>query len=318
MLGPIKRKAKDWVEKIRRARVAAALEKKAPHVTRQQLQQDLATLGVRAGDTVFLHSSLKSLGYVEGGAAAVIQALQNSVSARGNIILPTYWLPGGTIENACQMADYQFDPRIHGTHMGRLPETFLATAGVERSLHPTHSVSAWGKDAKYLTDAHHLAPSVFGKGSPWERFYQLPQAKVLGLGISMGPVTFYHLLEDSLGDEFPVKVWNQEYQLRCIDEKNKVWTVPVRSYEKSLARFRIDHREREDLRAYFMAEFLAQGLLTQGNVGEARSWLIDAKNFYRHLDHLAAQGMTIYSTPEQLAARPIEARPAAVGRSASE
>ncbi|MEE2000425.1 AAC(3) family N-acetyltransferase [Alkalimonas sp. MEB108] len=305
MMNYIKRKLKIILKNYQRAKSAKYLKEQAPHISQQKLEQQLLSLGVAQGDTIFLHSSLKSLGYVTGGPAAVIAALQNAVGIQGNILLPAYYLPGGTIENTCKLSDYCFDLRIHGTNMGRLPETFLATKGVMRSLHPTHSVAAWGKDAKFLTEAHHKATSVFGKGSPWQRFSALPKAKVLGLGISMGPVTFYHLLEDTLGDKFPLSVWQQEHLLRCVDSEGKVWKVPVRPYDKVLTAQRIDHPSRTDLRDFIKAELSKHGQLKQGQVGAGQSWLINSQDFYQHLEKLANEGITIYSTPEQLRNRPL-------------
>ena len=57
--------------------------------TRQSLADDLRALGVVAGMTLIMHSSLKSLGWVSGGPVAVIQALMDVVTASGTIVVPT-------------------------------------------------------------------------------------------------------------------------------------------------------------------------------------------------------------------------------------
>lgn len=306
MLKPLKRAIKAGLEKLRRRRSEQQIRQAGRHVTRADLAQDLARLGIARGDTVFLHSSLKSLGYVEGGAASVIGALQDAVGAEGTLLVPTYYLPAGTVKATCELEGYVFDPRIHGTNMGRLPETFLAETATHRSVHPTHSVSAWGRHAEYLTSGHHEAPSIFGVGSPWERFVNLKGAKVLGLGVSMGPVTFYHVLEDALGEAFPEKIWEpRTYRLPCLDKTGQRWEVPVRPFARDVAARRIDYAEREDLRNYFRREFESAGLRINGQVGEAEAWFIPARTFFEHLQALAAEGITIYSTPEQLAARPL-------------
>lgn len=305
-LDGLKRQVKAGLAWLGAKRRAAALEKSAPHVTAVQLAADLHRLGVELGDTLFVHSSLRSLGFVEGGPAAVIAALQQAVGPDGTLLLPTYYLPGGTIGATCEMTDYTFDPRVHGTNMGALPTAFLGTPGVQRSIHPTHSVSALGRLAHELTDDHHRAPSVFGVGSPWQRFIEAPQAKVLGLGISMGPVTFYHLLEDTMGDSFPLPVWtDRTYTLPCRDHKGRACTVPVRPFDAELTQRRIDQKPRADLRHYFAAEFEQVGLKTNGQVGEGRSWLIPGPGFLDHLRLLASQGITIYATADELAARPV-------------
>jgi len=310
MLRPLKKMVKAVLEGARRRRNALRMRQSGQHVTRAQLARDLARLGIARGDTLFVHSSLKSLGYVEGGAAAVIGALQDAVGPEGTLLVPTYYLPAGTVKAACEMDGYVFDPTRHGTNMGRLPETFLALAA-QRSVHPTHSVSAWGRHARYLTEAHHLAPSIFGHGSPWQRLVGIDGAKVLGLGVSMGPVTFYHVVEDALGDAFPVPVWEAcTYRLPCLDAAGRRCEVPVRPFARALAARRIDHPAREDLRAYFRAEFERAGLLVNGKVGAAPAWFIPARAFFDHLQRLAAEDITIYSTPEQLAARPLAPPPA--------
>lgn len=309
MLEPLKRAVKARLEQLRRRRSEQQLRQAGRHVTRAGLAQDLARLGIARGDTVFLHSSLKSLGYVEGGAVSVIGALQDAVGPQGTLLVPTYYLPAGTVKATCELEGYMFDPRSHGTNMGRLPETFLREAATHRSLHPTHSVSAWGRHADYLTSGHHEAPSIFGAGSPWERFVGLEGAKVLGLGVSMGPVTFYHVVEDALGEAFPEPIWEpRTYRLPCLDKSGQRWEVPVRPFAPDVAARRIDYAAREDLRDYFRREFERAGLRVNGRVGEADAWFIPARGFFDHLRTLAAEGITIYSTPEQLAARPADRR----------
>lgn len=297
----LKGRIKAALQALRASRRIAQLQESQPHVDRAGLARDLRAMGVEAGDTLFVHSSLKSLGFVEGGPEAVVAALQDAVGPEGNLLLPTYYLPGGTILTTCQMTDYVFDKRIHGSNMGALPRAFLATPGVRRSIHPTHSVSALGPLAAHLTGDHHRAPSVFGPGSPWQRFAELPRGKVLGLGISMGPVTFYHLAEDTLGADFPVPVWiDREYKLPCIDDEGQACVVPVRPYDPAYSSRRIDHKSRSDLRDWFAREFEAVGLKQNAQVGQARSWLIPGPPFLAHLLELAARGITIYSSLDQL------------------
>lgn len=300
MLSAIKKPIKQVLAALHQWRRKSELEQTQPHVSKAQIAQGLRDMGVQRGDILFIHSSLKSLGYVEGGPKAVIEGLLDAVGPEGTLILPTYYMPGGSILGTCQMKDYVFDPRVHGTNMGALPEAFLQFEGVQRSIHPTHSVSAIGEQARYLTEAHHLAPSVFGKGSPWQRFHEL-NGKVLGLGISMGPVTFYHFVEDTLGDRFPIHVWLDEtFQMPCKGWQGEDFLVPVRPYKPELPPVRIDHKSRDDLRSYFWTSFSDAGLLQTGQVGQAKSWTIGAKAFFDHMDKLATQGITIYADPQKI------------------
>lgn len=304
MLKMIKEALKGVIAKIRQSRRKVEIKQTARHVTRQEITKNLWQMGIKPGDILFIHSSLKSLGFVPGGPKEVIAGLLDAVGTEGTILLPTYYMPGGTITGTCKMAGYVFDPRIHGTNMGALPEAFLSNPDVRRSIHPTHSVSAIGKHASYLTEAHHLAPSVFGKGSPWQRFHEL-NGKVLGIGVSMGPITFYHLLEDTLGKQFPVAVWEEKsYEMPCIDFEGTHFIVPVRPYTAEVTSRRIDQKERTDLRDYFRKEFENINLLQCGQVGDAVAWYIEAQSFLKHLRILSDEGITIYSTADQLLKRP--------------
>jgi aminoglycoside N3'-acetyltransferase len=57
-----------------------ALEKIKPWVRKEDIKEGLMRLGLKKGDTVGVHSSLSSLGHVEGGAEAVIAALLETVA----------------------------------------------------------------------------------------------------------------------------------------------------------------------------------------------------------------------------------------------
>ena len=58
-------------------------------VTQADIEQALKALGLRSGDDVLFHSSLKSFGVVDGGADAVIDAFLNVVTPSGTVVVPT-------------------------------------------------------------------------------------------------------------------------------------------------------------------------------------------------------------------------------------
>ena len=57
--------------------------------TKNSIMEDLRKMGVKEGMTVIVHSSLSSIGWVNGGEVAVIQALMEVVTEEGTIIMPT-------------------------------------------------------------------------------------------------------------------------------------------------------------------------------------------------------------------------------------
>jgi len=148
----------------------------------------LSMLGLGPGAIVVVHSSLKSFGQVDGGAETVIAALQETVTRRGLVIMPTHSLcligrPGAGA----------YDPATSEATTGTIPEVFRRQSGVLRSLHPTHSDAAWGDRAAELLADHECRGPV-GKDSPLHRA-ALWGGGVLFLGVGHGANTTLHLAE---------------------------------------------------------------------------------------------------------------------------
>jgi aminoglycoside 3-N-acetyltransferase len=158
----------------------------APIVTRAHVVRDLRRLGLRAGDVVELHSSLKSIGHVQGGPTTVIRAFQQVLGKRGTLLMPTFtYCHDGRGE--------AFHPDQSPSKTGLITETFRQMSDVIRSLCPVHSVAAWGRHARQFTERHPLAPTL-GVGSP---FHLAAQAggKIVLLGCNHNSNSFIHVLE---------------------------------------------------------------------------------------------------------------------------
>src|SRR5262245_41721994 len=59
-------------------------------VTVGSLAADLSRLGVRAGDTALVHTSLSALGWVCGAEQAVIEALTLALGPQGTLVMPAF------------------------------------------------------------------------------------------------------------------------------------------------------------------------------------------------------------------------------------
>jgi aminoglycoside 3-N-acetyltransferase len=126
-------------------------------LTKQELIKSFLTIGIGQGTRLVVQSSLRSLGPVEGGADTVIDALLECIGPDGLLIMPTF-----TYNNAI------FDPASTPGRTGILTEIFRGRPDTVRSLHPTYSVAAFGRDAHVVCDGHHLVPGL-GKDSPLDR-----------------------------------------------------------------------------------------------------------------------------------------------------
>lgn len=174
------------------------------------LVPELRAAGVPAGGTVIVHSALSRLGWVAGGAQAVVEALTAALGPDGTLVMPTQC--GGLSDPAqwsrppvpedwwdeIRAGTPAYDPRATPTRgMGAVPECFRACAGVRRSAHPTDSFAARGPRAAELLDPHPL-PYGVGEGSPLTRFYEAG-GHVLLLGVGHGNNTTLHLAEHRSG-----------------------------------------------------------------------------------------------------------------------
>jgi aminoglycoside N3'-acetyltransferase len=68
------------------------------------LETDLRELGLQSGDQVVVHSSFKSIGPVEGGPVAVVEALLAVLGPSGTLVLPTFTHSGTQPQQGAQCA----------------------------------------------------------------------------------------------------------------------------------------------------------------------------------------------------------------------
>lgn len=185
---------------------AEQIARVATPATVDSLAADLAALGVYPGITILVHSSLSALGWVSGGARAVVLALRAAVGPEGTLVMPTHstgltepstwqnppvpeaWWP---IIRATMPA---YDPATTPTRgMGAIPDCFRGAPDVRRSAHPQDSFAAWGRDTAFIIERHELT-SGLGEGSPLARIYDR-DGWVLLLGVEHGNNTSLHLAE---------------------------------------------------------------------------------------------------------------------------
>lgn len=106
----------------------------------------------------------------------------------------TLLMPALTYENVS--GDHRvFDSKTTPPCIGLLPTVFWKLPGVERSLHPTHSVCARGALAHRLTVGHAMDDTMVGPHSP---FMQLAVVggRLLFIGDILDKCTFMHGIED--------------------------------------------------------------------------------------------------------------------------
>lgn len=183
------------------------VKKSTEPVTSEILKKDLYKIGLRKSMIVLLHSSLSSIGWVCGGAVAVILALENILGPEGTLIMPSQstslsdpkeWknppVPKSWWDSIrSTMPPYERD-LTPASGIGVIPEVFRKQKGVLRSSHPHVSFIARGRYAKYIT-ANHSLEFGCGEKSPLKRIYDLG-GYVLLLGVKHSSNTSIHLAEN--------------------------------------------------------------------------------------------------------------------------
>lgn len=189
-----------------RLREASIIENTNHPRTRQSIATDFERLGLEKGMTVIVHSSLSSLGWVNGGAVTVIQALVDVITPLGTIVMPTHsgdysdptlWGNPPVPEDWCTIIRDTmpaFDPQITPCRgMGVIPEVFRKWPDAVRSSHPSSSFAAWGNHANYIVSNQPL-DFPMGEQSPLSHLYDL-DSSVLLLGVGFSNNTSFHLAE---------------------------------------------------------------------------------------------------------------------------
>lgn len=156
--------------------------------TKESLIKQLEQLNIDSNGTLLVHSSMKSIGPVEGGADTVLDAFTEHMRD-GLLVLPTHTWSYINADN----------PRFYVDRspscVGILPELFRSRPGVVRSLHPTHSVAALGKDAEDFTKDDHHFDTPCARGSAWGKLLDR-KGTVLLVGVDLKRNTFIHGVEE--------------------------------------------------------------------------------------------------------------------------
>lgn len=252
-----------------------------------QIMEALGELGVERGDSLFVHVSLDRMPTFTGEPFELISGLCDAVGEEGNVLMPTFPLAGPM--HAHLLSGAVFDVCDTPSRMGLVTELFRQLAGVTRSVHPTHPVAVWGKDARWLTRDHHRDDTAWGPNSPFQRLMELGGKAVL-FGTTLRSCTIAHVAESKMRDGFPLDVFTDEpFESVCRDERGDEVVVKTYPTRPGLSEFRDPN--------VFWRALKRRGILAERRVGRfapASVAVVDANGYVDFLIDQAEQGKTFY------------------------
>lgn len=232
--------------------------------TKETLFNDLKNMGLQHTDAIMVHSSMKAIGPVDGGADTVVDTFMEYFKD-GLFMTPTHTWAQMSEEYAL------FDPKEEPACVGIIPNIFRTREGVVRSLHPTHSIAAYGPKATEYVAGEENVTTPCQPGGCWSRLLDI-NAKILMLGCTHTRNTYIHAVEELL--DVPERLTEKpvDFQIKMPDGSIKAVAV---------------HRHYNKVKEHISEEYdkLAQAFYDCGaaqkvKFGDADCILCDARNVY--------------------------------------
>lgn len=249
--------------------------------TTESLMHDLEKMRIDRRGTLFVHSSFRAIGPVEGGPDAVLDALI-AYMKDGLLVLPAHtWAYIGEHNPRFSLADSK-------TCVGVLTELFRQRPGVLRSLHPTHSVCALGKDAAAFIAGNEKCDSPCHRHSPYGKLLDR-EATILFVGVDLCRNTFIHGVEE--WNDIPHRL--SEHLVPYVIElpDGTEISAPSRRHDGEWCSYH--YWKVNDL-------FIREGLMYTGHFGYADTRVTNARTTYERLSQMLQKNPELFSKNEPL------------------
>ncbi len=231
--------------------------------TREDIFAQLAAQGAPRDRVVLMHSSLRLIGRVEGGARGLLDALLEYFTAEGGL----FCVPTHTWSNLSQNITLDLsDPK---TCLGAFSDLAAADPRALRSESPTHSMAVFGDRARaerFVRDE----PTVTSGTAPNSCYGKLCEegGYVLLVGVAHDRNTYLHCVEEML--EMPNRLSDEPRITRVRLANGAVREQAIRLHSSSAAK---------DISTRFPkyeTAFRYHGGIRDGFLGSAPTQLCDA------------------------------------------
>lgn len=233
------------------------MEQMGVTVTQDMLAQGLQAIGIREGDMVYVHTSMKQIGWIEGGPKTLLEAFLQVLGEKGTLAVPTHTYSYGQ--------NPPYAPGKTPTDLGKFPETVWRDSRALRSGHASHSSAAIGANAAYLTQNHDPRHAL-GFDSPLHRLYR-SGGRILLLGVTHTANTSLHLAESMAGVPYTKLHFDDSWgkETYAVQPDGEVIGYVQHEYPGCSSAF-----DR-------IAPLLSPEACTKGKIGAADAMLLDAR-----------------------------------------
>lgn len=246
--------------------------------TKKDIFDSLEAMGARRDRIVLMHTALRSVGEVEGGAKGLLDAFIEYFTKDGGL----FCLPTHTGRNVIK--PIMLDMSSSESHLGAFPIIATEDGRGIRTLNPSHSMVIFGDRERALEFSKNedKLDSPTAPDSCYGRLREL-DGQILLVGVGQAKNTYIHSVEEMLGVEnrmtkdmrpFKVKLLSGEiveHKMRWFDES---------MYGDVSLRF-----------SKFELPFRYHRIIKDGFIGNAPAQLCSARDIYRVLEK-------IYNNPD--------------------
>ena len=212
--------------------------------------------GVSCDSLLVVHSAFAMLSRQGFSADATVEALLEHVRD-GALFMPTMtW-------RTVTPAQPNWDEIETPSHTGILSEIFRRRYAIARSIHPTHSVAGWGRDAPMLLSRHHVDDTPVSANSPYALMRDY-DTFILMIGVGLEACTAIHFAEETINEALYVLPPEAAETYQCRDRTGIVHQVRTRRHRRLNRDF-----------PKFAPALIAKGWLHQGQIGPC-PWVVVA------------------------------------------
>ena len=232
--------------------------------SKKDLHRQLSEMGAPRNSVVLMHSSLRSVGAVEGGAKGLLDALIEYFTADGGL----FCVPTHTWMNLKKEITLDFsDPK---TCLGAFSDLAAADSRGIRSENPTHSMVVFGDRERALdfVKCEETVTTCTSADSCYGELYRRG-GFVLLVGVAHNRNTYLHSVDELLG--VPDRMSEKVRRLTVKRITGEVVNREIRMHETSYT---------DDISLRFPkyeTSFRYHGAIRDGYVGNAPTQLCDAR-----------------------------------------